>query len=165
VTKIDFNSRKVKIGIVSVALLTSFAVGRYTVSEKIVTVTKTVEVAKKDDDKVVDNKKKTHTTTTTTTAEKPDGSKVTTVATTTDINSDIKVNDKIDSTTSTESDAKSTISKGLSQLTLSAMGGYDFRLNSLVYGVSLTKPVLGPIGIGIWALSQPSVGASLNLTF
>lgn len=143
---------KYKIIIAVVALAVSFAVGRYTVPEKVKIETKVVQVEKQDTDK------DTHKKTIVTVVQKPNGEKDSTTTTTVDVVS------KTDSIISDKSDTTKQITKG-SSTTLSLLGGYNLNNNTPTYGLSVTKPVLGPVTIGAFGLNNGTVGASVGLTF
>jgi len=155
---------KTKIAIAVVALLAAFAAGRYLTPEKIQIVTQTVTAEKKTDVTNTDDKK--NTVTVVHEVRSPNGIVDTTTTTT--------VSDKRD-TSSRSTDSKSestmvdkTITTSSSKVTVSALAGakiVDPGVNPLVYGVSLTKPILGPITVGVWGLSNSTIGASIGLTF
>src|SRR5258706_14382864 len=96
--------RKYKYGIAGVAVLGAFALGRYTVPEKVRIETKTVEVEKKTTDKTTDIKKEKRKKTTITTITHPDGTKETSTVITDDVDIDIgkKEKDTADSSTTTD---------------------------------------------------------------
>jgi hypothetical protein len=160
-------TRKSKIIIVIISLAISFATGRYTVPEKVKIETKIVTVEAKTDDKkvnVVDDK---HVKTTVTETDKPDGSKtVTTVTQDDSVDKDVTADKSTDSIQKT-SDITKTVTKGSSPVTISALAGVSVSNTSggIVYGASIYKPVLGPIGIGLWGVSSGQVGASVGITF
>jgi hypothetical protein len=152
-------TQKTKIIITIVALLTSFAIGRWAAPEKVKiekqVVTREKQVYTKDKD---DHKK-----TTTTEVDKPDGTKtITTVIT--DDNS-TKSTDTTDTATK-ETDTKE-VTRGTSKVTLSALGGAHLGLGSqpTVYGGMISKPVLGPITISAWGLSNATIGMGIGLSF
>ena len=148
-----------------VCLTIGFAIGRWLAPYKTVTVVQTVTVEKKTDDKTSDDKK--NTTTVVHEVKKPDG--------TDDITTTVVVSDhKQQNDTSIDDIAKSvtdttTVTRSSSLVTISALGGAQISapsgINPLVYGVSLTKPVLGPITVGVWGLNNSTIGASVGLTF
>lgn len=158
-------TRNQKIIALAVSYVVVAAVGRYTVSEKIVTVTKTVEVEKKHEDDKTDEKKNTHVKKVIQTTKKPDGTITRTTTVTDDSTDDTKTNDTIATTDNKQTDSITTITKGSDKVTISALGGWDLTQGKLVYGVSATKPILGPITVGAWALTNPSFGISLGLQF
>ncbi len=158
-------TRRTKIIIVVIALATSFAVGRYTVSEKVRIETKIVEVEKKTDNKKRDEVKKKNTKTTVTETDKPDGTKTITTETT-----DTGVDTSTDTEVATDSTNKASdtikeVTKGESKVTLSALGGIDFTNGHYVFGASVTRPILGPLTLGIWGLTDMTAGISLGLQF
>lgn len=156
---------RTKIIIVVVYTAAAIAVGRYSTPEKIKVEVRTVEVEKKTDDKKTDAKANTHKKTTVVEIDKPSGEKDITM-TITDDNSietsiDNKETDVLDKTT----DQSKEVVRGDSKVTISAMGGYDVTLNRVVYGASITKPVLGPFTVGVWGLTEPVFGASIGIEF
>lgn len=148
---------KYKVIIVVVTLTAAFAAGRYTVPEKIKVETKVVEVEKKVTDIQKDTKKKTTVVETV----KPDGSKqVTTV-----IDEDSSTDKKSQTDKDTTSDTTKVVESGTQKVTISALGGIDINKTVPVFGASITKPVLGPLTLGLFGLSSGVGGASVGLTF
>lgn len=146
-------STKIKV-IASVAVvLTSFALGRYTVPEKVKIETKVVEVDKKV--KRVKKDVKIHVTT----VKRPDG----TVETNKTITDQSKTDSKDDS--SKVSDKQSETVRGDSKVTIGLMGGVDFLSGKTLIGGSVYKPLFGPIGFGAWGLSNTSFGGTIGLSF
>lgn len=156
---------KYKIAIGVVGLTTAFAVGRYTVPERIKIEIKTVEVEKIVYKEKEDTNTKKHKKTVVTEITKPDGQKEKHTEITYDEDKEKKK--QTDSTTDTDktTDTVKEVVKGDSKVTISALGGFDFSSKSTVFGASVSKPVIGPITIGIWGLSNASCGASVGLTF
>lgn len=140
------------------ALIAAFATGRYTVPSH--TVIKTAETDNKTDNKKVEDDK--HKTITKTETIKPDGTRE--IKTTYRDDSVIKIDDK-----STDSDTKASlteVTRGGDKITISALGGIDpFKVGAPVYGLSVSKPILGPIAVGIWGLTDQTIGASIGLSF
>lgn len=130
-----------------IALLVAFACGRFLSSERVRTEVKTVEV-----EKIV--VKTEHVVTTI--REKPDGSKDTTIVSDTDSKT------KTDSS-STDNIKEVTLSK--STLNISALVGIQLPMsnNSLIYGLSATKSIIGPITAGVFVLNNASGGLSIGL--
>jgi hypothetical protein len=149
---------KFTLALIAVALLTSFAAGRWSAPEKIKI--QTIEVEKKTDDKkvVTDDKKRT----TIVEVDKPDGTKVKTTVIA-DV-SDIKAYDKItDDVTKTQTKE---IDKSSSKVTISLLVAINLTGPYLpTYGVAITKPILGPITVGLFGLQDRTIGASVGLTF
>lgn len=148
---------KYKVGILAVSLVVAFAVGRYTVPETVRIETKIVEVEKK----VKDIKKDKNKETKVTTIKKPDG----TVETVKTITENTKTDSKSETNSETKTDNKSETIRGSDKVTLGVMGGFDVLTNKAVYGGSVYRPVLGPIGIGVWGLSNATCGATIGLSF
>lgn len=154
---------KYKISIAAVSLLGAFAAGRWAVPEKVRIETKVVEVERKQTDTDRDK----HKATTVIETVRPDGTKTTVTQTTEDTKTDRKtvtVDDKTSDTTKevTRSTSKVTIS-GLMGVRLDEIG--KSTTTPLVYGLSVSKSVFGPITIQAWGLSDLSVGVGLGFTF
>lgn len=148
---------KYKVLVVVVGLGAAFAAGRYTTPEKIRVETKIVEVVKESKDVKKDVKKVVKKKTIT----KPDGTKETTTETTTDSSLDKKT----EKDTSKNSDTSSETARGDSKVTINALVGLDFNRTTPVYGLSCTKPILGPLTVGLWGLTNATAGASIGLSF
>ena len=137
----------------------SFASGRFTTPTKIVTEIKTVEVIKVVKDTEVKKKKRTVI------VVKPDGTKEVVIDETTD-KQQKETTDKDKKT-----DSKTEKEKGSDHpTTISLLGGYSLQSSTPVFGLSLYRPVLGPIGIGIWVITptnapNPTIGGSIGLSF
>lgn len=148
--------------IAGVALLTAFAFGRWSAPDKIKTITQTVTVERKTDDqtkKEQDHKKYTVVERTT-----PDGTKTKTTTITDDrgITSTDKSADNID-TTQTKSKE---VDKSSSKLTMQFLAGMAVSAPGVpIYGLSVSRPILGPITVGIFGLSDKTAGLSIGLTF
>lgn len=126
-----------------------FALGRYTAAKPDIKASETVITAK---DQTVDKNVKKQITET----KKPDGT-VTTVTT-------------IDSNTQVKTDTNTQTRVSISQRTppkptLTLLGGYDFRDSKVVYGAHFTKPLVGPMAVGIFGLNNNTFGISLGLEF
>lgn len=150
-------STKYKVIIAALALLVSFAAGRYTVA----TVTKTETAAKDVNHSVSDADKDVHKVTTVTEQVKPDGTKQITTKTVEDSHATKQIDDSDVKT----SDTKTEVTRGASKINLSALAGIDFNTKSAVYGASVTKDLLGPINTGAWGLTNGTVGVSIGLSF
>ncbi len=153
---------KYKILTVSIALVGAFAAGRWAAPEKVRIETKTVEVEKTKTDTDRDKHKSTTVTETT----KPDGTKTTVTQTTEDTKTDRKTVTVDDKTSDTVKEA----TRGTSKVTVAGLMGV--RLDQLgkaatpfVYGLSVSKPIIGPIAVELWGLSDLSTGVGLGFTF
>lgn len=156
-----------RIAVAGVALLTAFAFGRYTTPVKVKIETKTVEVEKKTEDQKEDVNRDKHLITTTTETQLPNGTKILMTKTEEDDKSNTKTDTKLVQSDSITSTASKETTRGSSPVTLSLLGGIPLSLSSVtpIYGASVTKPVFGPVTIGIWGLSSREAGASVGLTF
>ncbi len=143
---------KVKYGLMVFGLLASFAAGRYTTPEKIVIQKEIVEVEKKVEDKRKEIVK--------TEVTHPDGTKEITTKTVVDSTT------KTDSTkTDKELEERTAAS---SKVSISALVGAPLSLSgpiTPVYGGHIHRPLLGPISLGLWGLSNATAGVSIGLTF
>jgi len=155
---------KYKVIIAVSTIILAFAVGRYSVPQKIKVVTKTVEVEKKTDATKTDEKK--NVVVVVHEIRRPNGTIDKTTTTT--------VSDQRNSThTSTDNklDASTTdkeITAQSSKITISLLGGDNVGSGTIsppVFGVSITRPILGPITVGVWGLNNATFGASIGLTF
>lgn len=139
---------KQKVAIGTVALLIAFAGGRWTSPVKI------VETERKQTNTDRDKHRETTTTETVT----PGGTKTTVTKTTEDTKTERKT-DTVDTKT------KETGSS--SKVTVAALAGV--RLNDLtkapVYGLSIQRPLLGPLGAAVWGLSDTTLGVGISLSF
>lgn len=156
---------KTKAIIVAVYSLGLFAAGRYTVPEKIKIETKVVEVESKQEKKTVAADKERHKKTVVVEVDKPDGTREKTITTTDDTSN--KRNTNLAETEKEQkfTDNKKEVTSASDKVTLSALAGASLTGGGLVYGASVTKPVLGPISIGLWGLTNSTIGGSLGLTF
>jgi hypothetical protein len=130
------------------AIVVSFAFGHFTGPTKIVTNTVTVQVEHKQEDVKTD----THQVQ----VKKPDG----TTTTTTDTKTDDSTNTNIQDSTKTTNDIVKQPNTNISVL-----AGLDTKGANLVYGLSVTRTLLGPITAGIWANTSRTVGLSLGISF
>lgn len=153
---------KKQIIIVLVLCVVSAAVGRYLTPEKIKIETKIVEVESKTKDKnkqINDHKKTTIVETTA-----PDGTKTKTTVITDDRNSSSSSSETDNK--HTETDTSKEVVRGSSKVTLSALVAMNTSsLGTPIYGLSITKPVLGPLTLGIFGLTDKVGGVSVGLTF
>lgn len=146
---------KAKLVLCFAALAIAFAGGRYSVSG---TDVKTTEHTTTDTTKQVD--RDTHTDTTTVVEEDGTGKKKTTTTVVQDTTTKSKTDEVIkDDKTSVATPAKRNT---LNVSTLASVGLNNFVP---VYGLSVTKEVLGPITVGAFGLTSGVVGISLGLNF
>lgn len=156
-------STKLKVVFVGLSLLTTYAIGRWAAPEKVVVKKEIVEVEKKTDSSSSEANKQKDTETHI--IEHPDGTKETVI--TTHENWEKNHSDNSSSiSSSSEKDSKE-VTNSRSKVTISAMGGVnlDSLIGPPILGVSATKPILGPITVGLWGLSNKTLGASVGLTF
>lgn len=151
-----------------VFLVTAFAFGRWSAPEKIKIETKTIEVEKKTESTQSNTDRDKHRETTETEVTRPDGTvektKKTTETTETHKETDHRDTDERSTDTSTSKEVTGPSGKVI----IAAMAGV--RISSLtsasplLYGASVYKPVLGPIGIGVWGFTDLSFGVSVGLS-
>lgn len=161
----------------AVLVLVSFASGRYLVPEKIKIEKQIVTVEKKTEDKKIADttnihKDKTYTKTSTTKKNK-DGSSVTTTTTTvqdkTKSDHDSISSDRDTSVASSSNTQTKEVTTSSSKVNFGLMTGPDLshglNMNTIVYGGYFNRPILGPITMGVWGLSNSTYGVSMGLTF
>lgn len=155
-------SIKLKILLAVIAATTLFALGRYTTPTKTVIQTKIVYQDVKTDDKTTNDNH--HKKTTTTEVDKPDGTKTTTTVITDDDQTNVV--DKSTDTVNQTTEKTKTVTSGSDKTTVLVLG--STLLNnptSIDYGLSVSKPILGPISIGISAYQSSRISVGLGLTF
>lgn len=148
-------------------VLISFAFGRYSAPEKVRIETKIVEVEKKKEVVVGSkdrNKKKTVTVTEIT---RPDGTHEKTTVTVEETQTEVKERRKETSgtTTTTDSTNETTYKAAQTHLVVLVGGNVADLTSGPVYGVAVSRNVLGPITLGAFGLTNKSLGVSLGLTF
>lgn len=163
--------------IISAAVYTVviFAAGRYTSSYTSTDTKKEVKTdvqTKTEDQKIkTDTDRDQHINTVTVEKVLPDGTKETTTTKTEDTSTQRKtdtVKNETDKDTSTDTTTETKkIESGRSKLTLSVLAGANVTNLSggFVYGVHVTKDILGPINLGLFGLSNGTAGASLGISF
>lgn len=99
-----------------------------------------------------------------TTKTQEDNHTVTTIVTTKEPNGTTKTIETIDSKTKTKTVVQAPQAK---KLNVSVLVANDFSQSTpkLLYGVSVTKEVLGPITIGLFGLTNGTVGGSIGINF
>lgn len=145
---------------------TAYAAGRWSAPERVQIVTKTVEVEKKVIDAKTDLEKDKHKETVVTETVNPDGTKSTVTKTVEDTKTGKKTETSTVDDTSKASDTVKETLYSSSKVTVSLLAGMSLSGPiTPVYGLSLTRPVLGPITFGAWGLTSGVVGLSVGLTF
>lgn len=89
--------------------------------------------------------------------EKPDGTKKTVIQENTDTTTDSNVQSSVHNKTINEVGKKN--STRISVMT----GVAPSQIDLFIYGVSVTKPILGPVSIGVWGFSNKTFGASVGI--
>ena len=143
---------KHKIGIVVVSLLVAFAAGRYSAHAPAVKTTSVAVV-----DTAIDTTRETHKKTVIT--KSPNGIETTTITENTDVLSE-KRQDETLKTSTTVTPAR------VGTLNLSALAGVRTTDRFLpVYGLSVSKEIIGPVTAGLWGLTSGTVGVSVGINF
>lgn len=148
---------KQKYIVAGLAVIISFATGRFSVQQAEVRTTTSAQTTVKQD-----QDKNTHTETTVTTIKTPDGT-VKTVKTIDQV-ADVKTDINTSELTKNKTD---TIPPKINTLNISALIGNDFSkgIGFPAYGVSVTKQILGPVTVGAYGLTTGVVGISIGLNF
>jgi hypothetical protein len=146
---------KIKSISIIIVIVVSFIVGRYSAPEKIkIEEKKVVAEAEK---VFIDNQ--VETAKTTTSISKPDGTLYTRTKTTTKAKESASKQ-----LTRSEDLSKNTEIINRSGVTVSVLAASNFSsLLTPTYGVSVSKPIIGPIVIGAFGLVNGTVGLSLGL--
>jgi hypothetical protein len=147
---------KYKVLIILVVVAGAFVAGRWMAPEKIRIVTHTVEVEKKTAD-VAEHKQ-----TVTVVVVKPDGTNQSTTTVTDDTH--VVAADDTDTTTkTTETKTEGSTSK-VTVGVLAIVKPFGSP-QPPVYGITVSRPILGPLTIGIQALTTGSIGGMVGVTF
>jgi hypothetical protein len=146
---------KVKIIGVVVGLLVSFAFGEYLGRKSDTHTTITTKV----DDKTQQDKD-THTKTTITETKDPSGKDTKVTVITQD--QDTKTTETKDTSTKTDT---VTTSSNKPQYNVSALMAYDIHTLLPTYGISASKQFIGPITIGVFGLTNGTIGLSAGVNF
>ena len=163
-------SNKTKCLILLTGCVLFYAVGRYTAPAKTKIVTQTVTVEKKTDDTKTQAAVDRHKETVEVTTKKPDGTTTTTTTTTEDDKARRSSDDKsVDNLAQTSTTTKET-TRNLSPTTVGILVGARLSFDSqpLSYGGFAYKPIVGPVGIGVWGLETGfgiSGGVAVGLSF
>lgn len=112
--------------------------------------------------KVVDIDKDVRKETTTTTTTTPDGTKTQVTTTVEDTKTVKRVDKKTDTVTQ---ETKTPVYQDKVNISLLAGVARGSTLNPLIFGASVTKPILGPITVGIWGFTDLSCGVSIGVQF
>ncbi len=135
------------------ALAASFALGIYVTPDKVRVETKVVEVVKQ-----VEVEREKHKETTVT--ERPDGSKETKTV------EDTKTQKNTEETKDSNTAVKESETHPSNKISISALGGFQtYNAFYPVYGLSISRPLIGPVVIGLWGITPGVVGVSLGLQF
>lgn len=146
-------SLNLKTDLVVLGLIAVFAAGRYTAQYPKVQTKTDIQVST---DTKVDQDK--HKETTSVTEKRPDGTTTTTTKTT----EETETKKHTDKESVTHIDQTVTSS---STLNVSALVGLDLSRQAPVYGVSLNKQFIGPLTVGVYGLTNGTIGVSIGLNF
>jgi len=138
---------RTKVLAVILLVVAAFATGRYTV--------KPIEVVKHETEETT-KKEETDTHTEIVETKQPDGStkKVTT----------IDRSSRTDYATKKETETKTT--NKVQKTNISALVSVNIKeRNALIYGISVTREILGPVTVGVFGLTNGTVGASIGINF
>lgn len=141
-------------------ILVSFAAGRYSA-------TSTTKEIKHDElvkvDTELHKERDMHTTTRVRTIKEPSGVVTTESVVETTVSAHT---DSIVQATDSVHDTSVTISKSNAPKTnISALASVDFKEFKPIYGVSVSKEVLGPVTIGLFGFSSGMLGISVGVSF
>jgi hypothetical protein len=139
-----------------ILVLTSFAVGRYSVQQP--PAIKTQEVTKVQETE--NQAKDTHTQTKTVVDKLPTGEVKTTTVTDTTVLTKTKETDNTVQTLQ-----QTVVPTSRPKLNVSALLAYDYHSGGVAYGLSVQKEVLGPIAAGLYGLNNGTIGVSIGLDF
>lgn len=134
--------------ICTIVALLSFAIGKYTA-----TPAETTTTTKTDTERT----KNTNSHTVTTTVQEPTGQVKTVVVTDT--------NTQTETTQRQEKDTEQ-VSAKKDLVNIALLGGYNvLKPNGVEYGLSVSKPLLGPITSGLWVMNNGTIGLSVGINF
>lgn len=159
-------SSKVKVIVAAVALVASYGAGRWSAPTKVVTQTVTKEVEKKQEQVRQNTDQDKHKVVTVKQVIKPDGSQETDTTTT----EDITTNKQYQNTTQTKIDESQSTTKEVTRdtakVTVMALGVVNVTSpTGIDYGIGISKPILGPLSVGLMGFESARVGLQIGLTF
>ena len=144
---------RTEISIGLAALIAAFAFGRYT-APKVPAISQKVDDQKQEQ---VNTDKDVHKQTTIT--KKPDGTQTTVIVEDSTVKTEDKKQDtkKVDTTITPPK---------INTINLNALAGVDaFHSFKPVYGAQVSKQFIGPVSIGLFGLSNGTIGVSLGVSF
>lgn len=164
---------------VLLALAASFAAGRYSKPDKIVTIREKGEVRVEYKDRIVYRDRKTKTKTTSTTTKVPDGAETTTTTTETETDTKTTNDTETKTTTKTTETEKSVVENKKPDWRVTGMVGLapgqlslDMRGLQPLYGLQVDRRIAGTIWGGVWVITRPQdlsgstvIGIHLALEF
>lgn len=150
-------STKWKVIISIAALALAFALGYWLTPTKTITKVETITVQK-----IIYVEKK-HADTTTVVVTKPDGTTESTTHTVEDTNTSSNTTEVSDTTNLKET------SRDSAKVAVLALAGVPIDFNkgvgTPVYGLSVSRPIIGPVTVGLWGLSNLTFGVGVGLSF
>jgi len=150
---------KYQIAGIVMCLAIAFGLGRFTVPAKVITKVQAVTVEK--DATQTDTNINTHKVVTKHEIDKPDGTKdITTVVTDTadDTQNSVSLKDK-----SSILDQSTIIVKSSHTVNFYALGAYDFSHNEPAFGAHVSTDLVGPLQVGLFGLTNGTLGCSIGL--
>ncbi len=159
---------KIKVIIAVVSLVTAFAFGRWAAPDKVKIETRTVEVERKDSTLQKEQDRNRRKETTKTEVTKPDGTVEKTEKTVETADTHAETDKRDTATTEISKQETKEVTRGTAKVTVAAMVGVDLSPGQrppVWYGGTISKPILGPITVGVWYLTAPAAGATIGLAF
>ena len=159
---------KKKISLLLVLLVCSFALGRYTVPTSIKEETKTAKVEDKKDiskEKTVTDKKYKIIVKE---EKRPDGTVVRTETKVYDNKKENTKTDKKEEKVAESSESKKETKREGSRLSFSLLAGTRFNFTSTTpidYGIMVSRDVIGPFHLGVFAFTSKLVGLGVGVSF
>lgn len=159
---------KYKYAIITITLVCSFALGRYSVPLSTKTENTQKESEQQTKEKNQDVSKQKHQETVIVEKEHPDGTKEKTTTIIEDTGTNKKTNTVVDTEKKKESSSIVETSKQSSRLTISALAGAPVKFSGPlepVYGGMVTKDILGPLHIGAFGFNSGLAGVAVGISF
>lgn len=164
----DLSLKNVSIVVVLTGVV-GFAFGRYSMPESVKETTDIKQTQEKKEDTKTDVDKDKHYVKTTAETTHTDGTKTTTTTTTVDTSEQKKTDDNKSSDSTKDIHEEKEVIGHKDKINLGLMTGIDVThglgVNTVLYGGYINRPLLGPITIGVWGLSNGTAGLSLGLVF
>lgn len=146
-------SQKLQYLVATILVVLSFCFGHYTAQSS-----KSSQTTDKIVDTVTHEALDTHTKTTITEVKEPTGE----IKTITQVDT---VQSAKETDIKAETDRTVTTYQKKSAVNISLIGGYDTARGLPTYGASFSKEFVGPITIGLWGLTNGTVGVTIGVNF